>query len=143
MMNNMDKQDEMIRKMIHRQGIEQAPDGFTDKVMKVVEKEHEDIFDRLLDPKIWIWFGLGIAAVAVILLTIGIPGIGELFNGSKVESFTKNLFSANMINSMVNAFRSFKISSLTALILGTAFGLVLIDLILRFRKSGKVMMIVL
>jgi len=141
MINNFDKQDEKIRKLVRRQGIEKAPDGFTDKVMMAVEKEHEDLFDRFLDPKMWVYIGIGVAAVATILITIGITGIGRLFSIPSMESLSKNLFNASIFSSFINLFTSFKISTITAVILCTAFGLVLIDFVMKFRRSKKIMMI--
>jgi uncharacterized membrane protein len=106
-----------------------------------VEKEHEDLFDRFLDPKMWVYIGIGVAAVATILITIGIPGIKELFSLPRMESFTRALLSANMFSSLIELFSNFKISAITAVILSTAFGLVIIDQVLRFKRSRKIMMI--
>ena len=72
-MENQDKKDEFIRKMIRQKGREKAPANFTEVVMGRIKANPVIDDTPLLSTGTWIAIILAVAAMIVMIFTVDIP----------------------------------------------------------------------
>ena len=139
MINNSHKEDELIRKMVRLRGIDKPSPGFADKVMNAVNQKHEDIFDRLLEPRVWIYFAAGIAAITALVLWVDIPVITDIFSPTGFRNLGSLRSYANIITSLGDIISGIKFNTTTLIILGTAASLLVFDRIIRWRQRKSLL----
>jgi hypothetical protein len=135
-MENQHKTDEFIRKLVRRQGLEKAPDNFTDKVMTRIKSNPAIDDTPLLSTGTWIAIILGVAAMIVVIFTVDIPYFDQIFSTKGIEKVSMNIFSAGFINSMASFIKGLHISSVTVVIIAAAAGLVVLERLLHKRLSA-------
>jgi len=141
-MKTQDKQDEFIRKLILKKGIEKAPDHFTDKVMERI-KANPSIDDTpLLSTGTWIAIITGLAALIVIIFTVDIPFFNEVFSSTNIQKVSMNVFSQGFFETMTSFFKGLNISSITVVIVAAAAGLVVLERILHRRFSETRLLVI-
>jgi hypothetical protein len=135
-MENQDKTDDFIRKLIRKQGPEKAPDNFTEKVMSRI-KNNSIIDDTpLLTTGTWIAIILGVAAMIVVIFTVDFSFFDQIFSASDIQKVSIGIFSTGFINSFTAFIKGLHLSSTTLVIFGAAAGLVVIERLLR-RRFGS------
>ena len=139
-MEDHNNNDLFIRKLIRRQQPVKAPDGFTGKVMSRIEAEPALTDKPLITPIGWIGIIAGIVAVSIIIFSVDIPFVTQVFSETGIQKISMNIFSQNFISSFTSIFNSIKINSLTISIVGGILVLVLVEQFL-FRKIRTVQML--
>ena len=134
-MENQDKRDEFIRKLVRQKGMEKAPGNFTDKVMGRIKADPVIDDTPLLSTGTWIAIILGVAAMIVVIFTVDIPYIDQIFSSAGIQKLSMNIFSEGFFNSISIFIKGLNISSVTVVIVATAAGLVLLERLLRRRFS--------
>ncbi|MBP6872265.1 MAG: hypothetical protein KBC43_09680 [Bacteroidales bacterium] len=125
--------DDLIRNLVRRKGIEKAPDHFTDKVMERINSPALADDSPLISRGTLLAIIVGVAAMIVVILTVDIPYFDNLFSSDRIQKISMNIFTDGFFRTMASFFREF--SSITWVVIGAALGLVLIDRILRKRFS--------
>ncbi len=141
-MNTQDKQDEFIRKLILKNGIEKAPDSFTDKVMEQVRATPAIDDSPLFSKGTWIAIIMGAAALIAVIFTVDIPYIDKIFTSTGIQKMSMDIFSKGFFGMMAAFFKSLNISSISIVIVIAAAGLVLLERLLRRRFTETGMLIV-
>jgi hypothetical protein len=141
-MKTQDKQDEFIRNLIRANGIEKAPEHFTEKVMGRIQASPATDDSPLLSKGTWIAIISGMAAMVIFIFAVDIPYLDQLFSASRVQSVSMNFFSGNLLDSMAAFFKGLNISSITIVIVAAAAGLVLLERLLRKRFPETGMLII-
>jgi len=141
-MKTQDKQDEFIRNLIRANGIEKAPEHFTEKVMGRIQASPATDDSPLLSRGTWIAIISGMAAMIIFIFAVDIPYIDQLFSATRVQSVSMNFFSGNLLDSMSTFFKGLNISSITIVIVAAAAGLVLLERLLRKRFPETGMLII-
>jgi len=132
-MENQDKTDDFIRKLIRKQGPEKAPDNFTEKVMSRI-KNNSIIDDTpLLTTGTWIAIILGVAAMIVVIFTVDFSFFDQIFSASDIQKVSIGIFSTGFINSFTAFIKGLHLSSTTLVIFGAAAGLVVLERLLNKR----------
>jgi hypothetical protein len=141
-MENQNKIDEFIRKLVRKQGLEKAPDNFTDKVMGRI-KNYPIIDDTpLLTTGTWIAIILGVAAMIVVFFTFDFSFFDQIFSASDIQKVSIGIFSSAFINSFATFIKELHLSSTTFIIIGAAAGLVVIERLLRKRFGSANLLII-
>jgi len=141
-MENQDKKDEFIRKMIRQNGREKAPDHFTDKVMGRIKTNPVIDDTPLLSTGTWIAILLGIAAMIVMIFTIDMPFLDQIFSSTGIQKVSMNIFSDGFFHTMASFFKGLNISSTTVVIIAAATGLVVLERLLHKRFSETRLLII-
>lgn len=141
-MNTQDKQDDFIRKLILKNGIEKAPDSFTDKVMEQVRATPAIDDTPLFSKGTWITIIMGAAALIILIFTVDIPYIDKIFTSTGIQKMSMDIFSNGFFGMMAAFFKGLNISSISIVIVIAAAGLVLLERLLRRRFSETGMLIV-
>jgi uncharacterized membrane protein YjjP (DUF1212 family) len=134
-MKTQDKQDEFIRNLIRKNGIEKAPDHFTDKVMGRIHATPAFDNSPLFSKGTWIAIILGMAALIVFIFSVDIPYIDQVFSSSGIQKISMNIFSGGFFGMMSAFFKSLNISSISIMIVAAAVGLLVLERLLRRRFS--------
>lgn len=140
-MEDRERKDIFIRKLIQQQGAEKAPDHFTEMVMGKIKASPAIDDTPLLSTGTWIAILAGLAAVITLIFTVDLPFFDRLFSSSKIQQVSMNIFTNGFVDSMGSFFRSFNFSTITLMIIIAAGGLILLDRLLRkrFFKAGSLM----
>jgi hypothetical protein len=141
-MENRERSDKFIRKLIQQQGAEKAPDHFTEMVMGKIKASPAIDDTPLLSTGTWIAIIAGLAAVITVIFAVDLPFFDKLFSSSKIQQVSMNIFTNGLFDSMSSFFKSFNFSTITLMIIIAAGGLFLLDRLLRRRfSSAKLLMI--
>lgn len=141
-MENTDKRDEFIRKLIRRKGIEKAPDNFTDKVMGRIKSNHNIDDTPLLSTGTWIAIILSMAAMIIVIFTVDMPFLDNIFSSTGIQKVSMNIFTEGFFKSMYLFFKGLNISSTTLVIIVAAAGLVVLERLLHKRFSETRLLII-
>jgi len=141
-MENQAKRDELIRKLVRQKGMEKTPDNFTDKVMSRIKADPVIDDTPLLSTGAWIAIILGVAAMIVVIFTVDIPYIDQIFSSTGIQKVSMNIFSQGFFNSIYAFIKGLQISSITVVIVAAAAGLVLLERLLRRRFSETRLLII-
>jgi hypothetical protein len=85
---------------------------------------------------------LGVAAMIVMIFTVDLPFIDQMFSTKDLEKVSMNIFSAGFFESMTSFFKSLHLSNITVMIIAAAAGLALLERLLRKRFSGMNLIII-
>ncbi len=140
-MEGNNNNDLFIRKLIRQQQPVKAPDGFTAKVMSRIQAEPALQDKPLITPIGWIALIAGIIIVIIIIFSVDIPFVNQVFSETGIQKISMNIFSQHFISSFTSIFKSIKVTSLTISILGGILVLVLAERFL-FRKIRTVQMLI-
>jgi hypothetical protein len=137
-MENQDKRDEFIRKLVGKTGLEKAPGDFTDKLMGRIKANPVIDDTPLLSAGTWIGIIAGLAAMIVMIFMLDMSFLDKMFSFSGIQQVSMNIFSKGFLNTMASFFSSLNISSTSLVILAAATGLVILERLLRkrFLASG-------
>ena len=140
-MENHHKIDEFIRKLVRKQGLEKAPDNFTDKVMDRIKSNPLIDDTPLLSTGTWIAIILGLAALIVVIFMVDIPYFDQIFSATGIQKVSMNIFSDGFLKSMSSFIKGLHLSSVTVVIVAAAAGLVVLERLLhkRFSESRLLM----
>jgi len=141
-MENKDKRDEFIRKLFRQKGMEKAPDNFTDRVMSRIKSNPVIDDTPLLSTGTWIAILLGIAAMIVMIFTIDMPFLDQIFSSTGIQKVSMNIFSDGFFHTMASFFKGLNISSTTVVIIAAATGLVVLERLLHKRFSETRLLII-
>jgi hypothetical protein len=141
-MNTQDTQDEFIRKLILKNGIEKAPDSFTAKVMEQVRATPAFDDSPLFSKGTWIGIILGMAALIIFIFSVDIPYIDQVFSSTGMQKMSMDIFSKGFFGMMIAFFKGLPISSISIVIVAAAVGLVVLERLLRRRFSETRMLFV-
>ncbi len=137
MVNNHNKYDEFIKKLIRKKGLEKAPDDFTAGVMNRIEAKTEGSLS-LFSPLTWVLAGAGLAAVIIVLFMFDIPYVNDIFSATHLSSIQFNkIISADFINSFISFFEGIKLGPISLIIGLTAIALVALDRFLRIWQTYR------
>lgn len=132
-MENQHKTDDFIRKLVREQGLEKAPDNFTEKVMGRIKSTQRIDDTPLLTTGTWIAIILGVAAMIVVIFTVDFSFFDQIFSTKDIQQVSMGIFSGTFINSFISFFKELHLSATTLVILGAAAGLVVIERLLNKR----------
>ena len=135
-MENQNKADDFIRKLVRKQGREKAPENFTEKVMSSIKNNPVIDDTPLLTTGTWIAIIVGVAAMIVVIFTVDFSFFDQIFSTTDIQKVSVNIISAGFINTMSAFFKSLHLSSSTLVILAAATGLVVIERLIN-RRSGS------
>ena len=140
-MKTQDKKDEFIRNLVRVKGIEKAPDHFTDKVMGKLQAKPVIDDTPLLSTGTWIAIIAGIAAMVVVIFTVDIPFVDQMFSSTNIEKVSMNIFNNGFLETMATFFKNLNVSNVTWMIIAAALGLVGLERLLRKRFTETGMLI--
>jgi hypothetical protein len=135
-MENQHKKDEFIRRLIRQKGLEKAPDNFTDKVMNRIKASPVIDDTPLLSTGTWIAIIFGLAAMIVVIFTVDLPFLDQIFSSTGIQKVSMNIFSEGFFKSMSMFFKGLNISGTTVAIVVAAAGLVILERLLHKRFSA-------
>ena len=141
-MEKEDKRDEFIRKLVRQRGMEKAPDNFTDKVMSRIKTNPVIDDTPLLSTGTWIAIILGVAAMIVLIFTVDIPYIDQIFTSSGIQKVSMNIFTEGFFNTMSAFFKGLNISSTSIVIVAAAAGLVVLERLLHRRFTETRLLVI-
>jgi hypothetical protein len=141
-MENQHKGDKFIRELIRKTGPEKAPDNFTDRVMNRIRINPVIDDTPLLSTGSWIAIIFGVAALIVLIFTVDMPFLDQLFTSSGIQKVSMNIFTEGFFNSMAAFFKSLHLSSTTVMIIAASAGLVILERLLHRRFSETRMLII-
>ncbi len=141
-MKPQEKQDDIIRKLVARKGLEKAPDHFTDKVMGRISPSPSSIDSPLLSKGAWIGLIVGMAAVITVIFTIDIPYLDQLFTSTGIQRVSMNIFTQGFFETMSSFVKRLNLSSISLMIVAAAAGLVVLDRLLRKRFSETGLLVI-
>ena len=142
-MKTQEKQDEFIRKLISRKGVETTPADFTERVMGQIKTTPAADDSPLLSKGSWIALILSMAAVITLIFIVDIPYIDMIFSSTGIQKVSMNIFSQGFFDTMVSFFKGLNLSSITWMTIAAATGLVVLDRLLRKRFSETGLLMVL
>jgi len=134
-MEKQDKRDAFIRKLVRQKGLEKAPDNFTDRVMGRIKSNPVIDDTPLLSTGTWIAIILGVAAMIVVIFSVDIPYIDQIFSTTGIQKVSMNIFSEGFFTSMATFIKGLHISSTTIVIIAAAAGLVVLERLFHRRFS--------
>jgi hypothetical protein len=132
-MENQHKSDDFIRKLVRTKGPEKAPDNFTEKVMSRIKINPVIDDTPLLTTGTWIAIILGVAAMIVVIFTVDMPFLDQIFSASDIQKVSMSIFSTGFFNSIATFIKGLHLSSTTLVILAAAAGLVVLERLLNKR----------
>jgi hypothetical protein len=132
-MENQDKKDDFIRKLVRAKGPEKAPDHFTEKVMRRISNNPAIDDTPLLTTGTWIAIILGVAAMIVVIFTVDFSFFDQIFSTRDIQEVSIGIFSKGFIHSFTSFISSLHLSSTTLVIIAAAAGLVVIERLLNKR----------
>jgi hypothetical protein len=137
-MENQDKKDEFIRKLVGKNGPDKAPGDFTDKLMGRIKANPVIDDTPLLSAGTWIGILAGLAAVIVMIFMLDMSFLDKMFSFSGIQQVSMNIFSDGFFKTMSAFFTGLNISSTTVVIIAAATGLIILERLLhkRFLASG-------
>ena len=141
-MKTQDNQDEFISKLVQANGIEKAPERFTEKVMEKVRATPSIDDSPLFSKGTWIAIIFGAAALIIFIFTVDMPFIDRIFSSTGVQEISMNIFSKGFFGMMSAFFKGLNISSTSAVIVIAAAGLVALERLLRRRFSETGMLVI-
>jgi len=141
-MKTQDKQDEFIRNLILKNGIEKAPESFTGKVMEQVRATPAIDDSPLFTRGTWIAIILGMAALIIFIFSVDIPYIDQVFSSTGMQKMSMDIFSKGFFGMMVAFFKGLPISSISIVIVAAAVGLVLLERLLRRKFSETQLLLI-
>ena len=141
-MENQDKRDAFIRKLVRQRGMEKAPDNFTDKVMSRIKTNPVIDDTPLLSTGTCIAIILGVAAMIVLIFTVDIPYIDQIFTSSGIQRVSMNIFTEGFFSTMSAFFKGLNISSTSIVIVAAAAGLVVLERLLHRRFSETRLLVI-
>ena len=132
-----DRNEDILKKMLQQTELEKAPQGFTGRVMEKIRAEEAPELAEdsggILSPKYWIMIGLGMGIAVAFLFSYDIPFLSEIFSGLNIKNISE--LSGRMIQFYQTTITEVEFSVNAFIILGSAFGLFLLDRLLRKRFS--------
>ncbi len=141
-MKPQERQDDIIRKLVARKGLEKAPDHFTEKVMGRISTSPSSIDSPLLSKGGWIALIVGMAAVITVIFTIDIPYLDQLFTSTGIQRVSMNIFTQGFLETMTSFVKGLNLSSISLMIVIAAAGLVVLDRLLRKRFSETGLLVI-
>lgn len=141
-MKPQEKQDDIIRKLVARKGLEKAPDHFTDKVMGRISASPSSIDSPLLSKGAWVGLIVGMAAVIAVIFTIDIPYLDQLFTSTGIQRVSMNIFTQGFLETLTSIVKGLNLSSISLMIVVAATGLVVLDRLLRKRFSETGLLVI-
>lgn len=132
-----DKNSDQFFKDLFKQGkLEQAPEGFADRVMSAIEAETDliaeesSIFSR---NNWWMWASMVIALGGLVSMVffVDFSFMGDMFNGIELDGSRTAQFIQYVGDGLVSAFEGFTVSSTSVIIVLSIVLLVLADRFLR------------
>lgn len=141
-MENQEKRDAFIRKLVRQKGVDKAPDSFTDKVMGRIKSNPVIDDTPLLSTGTWIAIILGVAAMIVLIFTVDIPYFDQIFSSAGIQKVSMNIFTEGFFNTMAAFFKGLNISSTTVVIVLAAAGLVVLERLLHRRFSETRLLVI-
>jgi len=141
-MKPQEKQDDIIRKLVARKGLEKAPDHFTGKVMGRISASPSTVDSPLLSKGGWIALIVGMAAVITVIFTIDIPYLDQLFTSTGIQRVSMNIFTQGFLETMSSFVKGLNLSSISLMIIAAAAGLVVLDRLLRKRFSETGLLVI-
>jgi hypothetical protein len=141
-MENQHKKDEFIRRLIRQKGLEKAPDNFTDKVMNRIKASPVIDDTPLLSTGTWIAIIFGLAAMIVVIFTVDMPFLDQIFSSTGIQKVSMNIFSEGFFKSMSMFFKGLNISGTTLAIILAAVGLVILERLLHKRLSETRLLVI-
>lgn len=121
------EKDDFIKKMMVRQGIEKAPEDFTQKVMLKVKAAGPVKEPPLLSPGGWLAIVLAVAAFITMIFVVDLPFLDSMFSSTGIRQFTAGFFSGDRVQAFFGIIRGFSLNQISLIILVAAACLVVIE----------------
>jgi hypothetical protein len=141
-MEYQDKRDEFIRKLVSRNGLEKAPDHLTDNVMSRIKSTPAVDDTPLLSKGTWIAIIFGVAALIVLIFTVDMPYIDQLFSSTGIQRVSMNFFSEGFFHTMISFIKGLNITSTSVVIVAAAAGLVVLERLLHQKFTETRLMVI-
>lgn len=130
-MNN--NHDKFLDKMVRQADRQKAPDDFTNKVMNRIEAETSSENEWSVSTLSWILSSAGLAVAVILIFVMDFSFVEGLFSFQNVNAIDIKSIGQQMVNFWQSLTETFKLTTTTLIILGTAAGLLLLDRVLRTR----------
>jgi len=141
-MENQEIRDRFIREMVKKAGPEKAPEDFTEKLMQKIRTGPVSDNSPILSRGTWIAIFLSVAAMIVIIFTVDMPFLNQIFSAKEIQKLSLDIFSAGFLHSMSAFFKSLHLTSTTVMIIIAATGLVIIERLFHRRFSEMGLLII-
>lgn len=127
-------EDSFLKELIQRGSIEEAPEGFTDRVMKAIEAET----DPQASPwwsfgNIWFWASIffGVAALVSVVFFVDFSFMGGIFEGITIDEAFISQITGEIGRELLGMSEGFEFSSVTIIIIAALGALFIIDKMFR------------
>ena len=137
-------QDDFLKNLIKISEIEKPSENFTNKVMGKIQSEAKTISvadEPLLSKKYWLLIAAGLICVMFVLFALDWSFINNLFAGISVEKIEIPTITGNLVNSFRDIFSSFKISSISIVVIAAIASLFLLDKFLKKKITTNIFVI--
>ena len=132
--------DQFFKDLFRQGGIDKAPEGFTDRVMKAIEAETDLVADEgsiFSRNNWWMWASIFIALGGLIsvIFFVDFSFMGGIFNGIELDGSRIATFIQYLGDGLITTFEGFRVSSTSVIIVLSIVALVLADYFLRRRPK--------
>ena len=137
-MNDMKPNKDFFKGLIQKQGVEKAPEGFTDRVMAAIpESVPETGLRWWQQSNAWIWasVGAGIVGLVVMVFTLDFSFMGSLFTGIGLDSSLVDRVTQEIGRELLGMTDGFTLSPISLIIIIALAALFILDRLIR-RRPG-------
>jgi ABC-type spermidine/putrescine transport system permease subunit II len=140
-MENEKLRDEFIRKLMSRQPVDKAPEGFTARVMEKLQPETVPSHEHILSPLAWGAIFTGIAAVIITMILVDIPFITNFFSTTGIQQISLDIFNGKFYESFIRFFKEFNINAIGIAIVIGFISLVVLERIIAKKRQTQQMLL--
>ncbi len=131
------QRDDFIRNLVRQQVPDQAPEGFTGRVMEKIQPETVPAHEPILSPATWAGIFIGIAALIVVMFVVDIPFISNFFSSTGIQRISLGVFSGNFYDSFIQFFKDLNVTAIGIAIVIGFIALVLLERIISRKKEAQ------
>lgn len=141
-MENQNNNHDFIKELVGKNGLEQSPEQFTEKVMARLAVKPSFAEDTpLLSRGTWIAIFLSVAALIVVIFTVDLPFIDRMFTTGEIQKISMSIISEGFLHSMTAFFQRLNVSGITVAIILAAAGLIVMERLLKRRFGANLLII--
>jgi hypothetical protein len=131
----MKNKDDLIKMLVRKKGLENAPSDFTEKLMAQIERSEEPSNDRIFTKMQWGVIIFGMAAAITVVIFLDIPIFRNIFTADRLSSIQFGSLHDQVLGWVSNTFTSIQIPPLAIIVLAAIFLLLGIERVVRYRNS--------
>ena len=138
MTDQNNKNEDFLKNLIKKGNIEEAPIGFSDRVMAAIEIEQQTIkIEWWFRNSTWMWGSImmGMASLIVVIFMIDFSFMGNILNGIELDGSRITQLVKYLGTGITSIIEGFRISSVTISVVVAFVALFVVDRLLRRKPS--------